>query len=223
MNQTFSPKMDILLSAQRRLWPEFRPSAQLGLVLYGGTAIAIRLGHRTSVDFDFFTEKSLDKEQLKKSFPFLASAQVLQDSPDSLTVLVSNSADSSSVKLSFFGSIHVGRVGIPEQTVDGVLQVASLEDLLALKLKVLLQRVEAKDYMDIVALLKSGLSLEHGLASARALHGVSFQPAECLKALVYFEGGDLSALSSEDRHFLVATAKTIRNLPIVSVRSKTLL
>jgi len=44
---------------------------RLGLVLYGGTgtAIAFRLEHRPSVDFDFFTAKPLDKAVLQSAFP----------------------------------------------------------------------------------------------------------------------------------------------------------
>ena len=54
MIDTFTPCLEILPSAQRALWPAFRSASQLGLVLYGGTAIALRLGHRSSVDYDFF-------------------------------------------------------------------------------------------------------------------------------------------------------------------------
>jgi hypothetical protein len=43
--------------AQQHLWQELRPARDLGFVLYGGTAIALRLGHRPSVDFDFFTDQ----------------------------------------------------------------------------------------------------------------------------------------------------------------------
>lgn len=57
MSSTFQAHLEILPEAQRRLWPELRPTLQLGLVLYGGTAIALRLGHRSSVDFDFFTDQ----------------------------------------------------------------------------------------------------------------------------------------------------------------------
>ncbi len=39
---TFKPCMDILPPPQRRLWPELRPVAALGFVLYGGTAVALR-------------------------------------------------------------------------------------------------------------------------------------------------------------------------------------
>lgn len=49
----FTPRLDILPPAQRSLWPHL---AQVPghFVLYGGTAIALHLGHRQSVDFDFF-------------------------------------------------------------------------------------------------------------------------------------------------------------------------
>jgi hypothetical protein len=43
----------------------------LGFVLYGGTAIALRLGHRPSIDFDFFTDRTVNKGELYKAFPFL--------------------------------------------------------------------------------------------------------------------------------------------------------
>lgn len=62
MTGLFKPRMEILPSAQQRLWPELRPAAELGFALYGGTAIALRLGHRHSVDFDFFSEKPLDRD-----------------------------------------------------------------------------------------------------------------------------------------------------------------
>ena len=47
MSRAFQVHWEILPEAQRRLWPELRPTVQLGLVLYGGTAIALRLGHRS--------------------------------------------------------------------------------------------------------------------------------------------------------------------------------
>lgn len=52
---TFTPRIDVLPTAQQRLWPLLRRAAGLGFVLYGGTAIGLRLGHRPSVDFDFFS------------------------------------------------------------------------------------------------------------------------------------------------------------------------
>jgi hypothetical protein len=83
-----------------------------------------------------------------------------------------------------------------QETPDGVLEIASLQDLLAHKLKVLLQCVETKDYLDIDALLNSGLDLVCGLAGARALFP-AFAPQECLKALTYFNDPPLETLSIE--------------------------
>jgi hypothetical protein len=220
---SFSPHLEILPSPQLRLWHKLGPIKDLGFVLYGGTAIALRLGHRASIDFDFFTERALDRASLEESLPFLRTAQVLQESPDALTVLASSDASNEpAVKISFFGSITFGRVGEPQWTDDGIVQVASLEDLLATKVKVLLQRVEAKDYFDVAALLGNGVSLARGLAAARSLFGPAFQPSECLKALVYFEGGDLNSLTESTRHLLIHAASAVEDLRGVPVVDKQL-
>lgn len=221
--ESIAAHFGILPEAQLRLWPELRPAADLGFVLYGGTAIALRLGHRTSIDFDFFTERPLQRSMLEDMFPFLRTAQVVQESSDTFTALAFPYAtDERPVKLSFFGSITFGRVAEPQWTDDGVAQVASFEDLLATKVKVLLQRVEAKDYLDIAALLHSGLPLERGLAAARALFGLAFQPSECLKALVYFKGGDLDTLAETTRNELIRAVSVVRDLPHISVIDKQL-
>ncbi len=164
---TFAPHLEILPPPQRHIWTELRPAASLGFVLYGGTATALRLGHRSSVDIDFFTERPLDRTALGNAFPFLSTAQVLQDRPDTFTALTAIAGDETSVKLSFFGAIDFGRVGEPKWTEDGVLQVASFDDLLATKLKVLLQRVEAKDHNDAAALLTPAAQRKIELPRAR--------------------------------------------------------
>ncbi|MGA8516320.1 MAG: hypothetical protein WB821_16280, partial [Burkholderiaceae bacterium] len=65
MTGTLTPHIDILPAAQQRLRPELRPAAALGFALYRGTAIALRPGHRLSVDFDFFSEPALDHAALQ--------------------------------------------------------------------------------------------------------------------------------------------------------------
>lgn len=214
----FSPRLDVLPQAQRIIWPHLQPAAALGFALYGGTAIALRLGHRSSVDFDFFSAAPLNRSALFSTMPFLKAAQVLQDNPDTLTFLVAPDAGANdTVKVSFFGSITFGRVGMPQWTSDRTIQVASSEDLLGTKLKVLLQRVESKDYIDTAALIESGTSLAVGLGVARALFGPAFQPSECVKALVYFEGGDLEVLARQVKDRLIASVKTVGDLPQISI------
>jgi hypothetical protein len=211
MAEQFKPRLELLPPAQRALWAGLRPVAEDGFVLYGGTAIALRLGHRVSVDFDFFSAEGLDQDRVLGRYPFCASATVLQAAPDTLSILVPGAQGS--VKVSFFGGIAHGRVGEPAWTDDGVLQVASLEDLLATKLKTIQQRVEKKDYLDIHAMLGAGLRLETALAGARALYGKSFQPIVALKALTYFEDGDLADLPAQLRHELTKSASNVKELP----------
>ncbi len=124
-------------------------------------------------------------------------------------------APSEAVKVSFFGDIGFGRVGAPELTEDGVLEVASLTDLLATKLKVILQRIEAKDYRDIAAMIRAKAGLDYGLAAARLLYFPTFQPSESLKALTLFSGGNLDQLSQADRRTLVTAVQGVRELPQV--------
>ncbi|MFM7267976.1 MAG: nucleotidyl transferase AbiEii/AbiGii toxin family protein, partial [Cyanobium sp.] len=155
---TFAPRLDILPPAQRRLWPSLSGLASAGFVLYGGTAIALRLGHRVSVDFDFFSDRPLDRAGLRRLLPWLNEATALQDQPGTLTVLSAGGADGQGgVKVSLFGGLSIGRVAEPEPSSDGVALVAAPLDLLATKLKVLLQRAERKDYDDVAVLLASGL------------------------------------------------------------------
>jgi hypothetical protein len=216
--------MEILPASQQRLWPELRPAAELGFALYGGTAIALRLGHRESIDFDFFSEGPLNRKSIEDSFPFVAVSSVLQDQQNTFTVNVPyGNSDREHVKVSFFGNISFGRVGEPEISNDGVLQAASLDDLMATKVKVILQRAEAKDYRDIAAMIKAGISLEYGLSSAQSLYGINFQPSESLKALVFFNDGDLHTLTKEERECLTSAVKNVRELPKVDVLSKSLI
>ncbi len=107
-------------------------------------------------------------------------------------------------------------------TEDGVVEVASSLDIFATKLKVLLQRVESKDYRDIYALIEAGESLEAGLGAAQAIYGSQFQPAEALKALTYFEGGDLDKLAELERECLVEAASRVTQIPSVPVISRSL-
>lgn len=161
-----TPRLDILPPQQRALWAELG-SVPRSFVLYGGTAIAIRLGHRESVDFDFFSSDPFDAEGLRRVLPWLTQGTTVQEAPNTLTVVIQR--QEMPVRVSFFGAIGTGRVGIPEITDDGVAVVASADDLLSHKLKVILQRAEGKDYQDVAALLRAGHPLDRGLAGATAM------------------------------------------------------
>ena len=197
---TFKPILDILPREQRKLWPTLSDIPDC-YVLYGGTALALRLGHRASVDFDFFSSEAVDIDALFR-IPVLAQAEVLQREPDTLTVSVIPAGTRNPVKVSFFGGIDIGRVGSPETTDDGVARVASVLDLFGTKFKVLLQRVAARDYLDLAAILRTGVPLKEGLGAAATLYGGQFPPAEAVKALAYFDEGEAADVDDAIRRFL---------------------
>lgn len=222
LESPFTPNKDILPAAQRQIWPELRPAADFGFALYGGTAIALRLGHRVSVDFDFFTEQPLEKEKLYEAFSFLSRSTVLQDGNNTLVVNVPVAGEKDEVvKVSFFGGIGFGRVGVPQRTRDGVLFVASLDDLMATKVKTIIQRVNSKDYMDIAAMIKAGVSLAKGLAAAAEMFK-SFQPSISLKTMAYFEGEDLQSLTPEIKQILKQAVSQVTELPPIKLLARTL-
>lgn len=215
---TFQPRLDVLPAAQRALWSELRTVPRT-FVLYGGTGLALRLGHRTSVDFDFFAHAPLDHRALQREIAFLREAQTVQEEPDARTVIVTGAEGP--VKVSFFGNVDFGRVGVPDRTADGSVWVASLLDLAGTKVKVLLQRIERKDYEDVAALLASGVSIEQVLGAAMTLFGPSFNPLVAQKTIAYFEGPGLQLLPERTRELLVAhAARDLRlvGLPRTSAR-----
>ena len=128
------PRLSILPAAQQKIWPALRAVTDLDFVLYGGTAIALRLGHRISVDFDFFTRGEFDPFALRGPLPFLESARTLQSEPQTLTVSLPVQGETEAVKLSFFGGIRFADPERADMTDDGVAKVASLTDLMATKL-----------------------------------------------------------------------------------------
>lgn len=209
MPETLEAKIDILPAAQRQIWPQLKPAPELAFVLYGGTAVALHLGHRRSLDFDFFRSEPLAKEEIEALFGFMRESSILQEDKDSLVVMAQMPAGA--VKVSFFGSVTIGRTGEPLLTSDGTLLVASLVDLLATKLKAILDRAEAKDYHDIAAMLSAGVSLETALGAFSAMYGRD--PALPLRALGYFKDGDLPSLPRTDQDLLRAARDRVSEIP----------
>lgn len=198
-------RLDILPPAQRTLWPELSEIPS-DFVLYGGTALALRLGHRTSEDFDFFSNQSFQPDELERRIRFLAGSVRLQSSPNTLVSSVDRNGP---VKVSFFGGLTLRRVQDPERVDEPGLVVASLLDLAATKVKVVQDRAEVKDYIDLVRLLEEGIDLATALGAARAVYGKAFNPLVSLKALSYFADGDLSSLSAKIQARLMEAVRKV--------------
>ena len=200
------PRADMLPPSQRRLWRELS-CTPCDFVLYGGTALALRLGHRRSVDFDFFSSAEVDSTRLLREVSYLQGAEVVQRHPDTLSCIVDRAGP---VRVSFFGGLTLRRVANPDLLLEPRVNIASLLDLAATKAEVVQARAAAKDYLDIDALIhRAGVSLSDALGAARAVFGPAFNPIPTLKALCFFADGDLAVLPRDVCRRLVEAAVAV--------------
>jgi hypothetical protein len=180
-----TPKLDILQASQRELWHRIRPTPK-HFVLYGGTALALRLGHRESIDFDFFSNRPFQALELLGSIAYLENQRVTQQSENTLSCEIGTAKEA--VKISFFGGLPLGQIEAPDRIESNGIAVASLTDIFGMKCATIPQRNETKDYLDIHALITQGsMDLAQGLASARAIYGRQYNPVMTLQALSYFD------------------------------------
>jgi Nucleotidyl transferase AbiEii toxin, Type IV TA system len=213
----FIPRLDILPRSQRRLWEELN-GTPTSFVLYGGTALALRLGHRHSEDFDFFSNRPFHPSTLLHTIFYLENAEISQSEENTLTVIVDRDGP---VKMSFFGALNLNRTQDPDIIDGNGIQVASTLDIVATKLKTIQQRAQARDYIDVAAALDAGVDLAEGLAAAENIYGKVFNGALSLKALTFFEDGDLPSLKPEIRDELrhAASSVDLRRLPHVITKA----
>jgi hypothetical protein len=137
--------------------PLVPPSAYLG----GGTAIAVRLAHRVSRDLDFFFHHgSVDLDELARRLSAAGRFAVTERLPGTLNGVFS------ATKVQF---LHADE-GRPQhlleepEAIDG-LRVAQLSDLMAMKLKVVGDRGELRDYFDLMVIeQRTGRTVDEGLA-----------------------------------------------------------
>jgi hypothetical protein len=137
--------------------PVVPPDAYLG----GGTAVAVHLGHRVSRDLDFFFHHgSVDLDELTHRLVAAGPFAITERAPGTLNGVFS------ATKVQF---LHADE-GCPQhlleppQEVDGLL-VAQLSDLVAMKLKVVGDRGELRDYFDLMIIeQRTGRTADEGLA-----------------------------------------------------------
>jgi len=202
----FSPHLEIFPPSQRRLWDELSELSK-DFVLYGGTALGLHLGHRNSVDFDFFGSRELDVSRIEREISFLKGANIIQRDKNTLSAIVDRGGP---IQVSFFGVPNLPRLSAVAVAEDNGLSVASLLDLAGTKASVVQVRAETKDYLDIDALIRVGkVDLSLALSAARQIYGSTFNPQITLKALSFFDDGDLRNLPEDTKLRLVAAARDV--------------
>jgi hypothetical protein len=86
---------------------------------------------------------------------------------------------------------------LADVTADIGLRVAALIDLAGTKAAVVQKRAEARDYVDLDALMANGIDLAQALAAGKAIYGRGFNAQTTLKALTYFADGTLPSLPAD--------------------------
>lgn len=146
--------------------------------LAGGTALALQLGHRVSVDFDFFTTK----EFIPKVFSAKLSELGIfnEDQADKLTVL----GRFNKVKFSLFYYKHPLVFAVVKYL--GI-NLADIQDIAAMKIDAITTRGAKRDFIDLYFICKSGVSLDNILSFYDNRYGkLASNRIHIEKSLIYF-------------------------------------
>ncbi len=147
--------------------------------LAGGTALALQLGHRTSLDFDFFTPRPFNPENLIAQFTDL---EVLHEATGTLTAVIQN------VRISFFEY----RYPLLHPLLKSFLvPVAHVEDIAAMKISAIASRGSKKDFVDLYCILQDGYSLaDVFLFFRKKFAGIYVDEYHIMRSLLYFEDAE---------------------------------
>jgi predicted nucleotidyltransferase component of viral defense system len=168
---------------QKRILKQIRFLKKFGFYLAGGTAIALQYGHRTSKDLDFYTPrhfKSLDIiEEFKKIFK--EEVGQIERASDTLFFKIRQT------DLSFFRYPYpLIKPFIPYLSVN----LASPEDITAMKMEAIIERGKKRDFVDIYYSIKK-YGLEKILNFVKAKYPEAFNEYNCLHALMYFKDAEV--------------------------------
>jgi len=161
--------------------------------LAGGTALAILLGHRISIDLDFFSGADFDTAEIRKALSDIGEVVVGGEESGTLHCLVDG------VKVSFLRYRYATL--FPFVDFDGV-RLADERDIAAMKIDAVSSRGSRKDFIDLYFLLKRYPLGELLRFFEEKFSGIGFNTLHILKSLVYFddaEGDPMPMMMSDIR------------------------
>ncbi|NQU38932.1 MAG: nucleotidyl transferase AbiEii/AbiGii toxin family protein [Lentisphaerae bacterium] len=153
-----------------------------GWVLAGGTGLALRCGHRISVDFDFFRTVGMDQPALRDALGSIDTYETLQDSERTLTVLIKG------VKLSFF---QVRDPFLYDRDPYSFFELADIREIALMKLVAIANRGSRKDFVDLYTILRDGPILQDYFRVLPEKYGQErINAYHILKSLTYFDDAE---------------------------------
>lgn len=175
--------------------------------LAGGTALALQIGHRTSLDFDFYTKKKFDSRDLREKFDKkFKEVREIYITEDTLELEVNG------LRVSFFKyPYHL--IG-PFREIEGV-NLASLEDIAAMKILAISQRGRRRDFIDIYFLIKE-FGLEKIIELVQKKYP-EFNVYVGLQGLTYFEDADKDPEKARFKLLKKADWKKIKDFVVKEV------
>lgn len=178
--------------ARRLLMQLGREPLLSSFYLAGGSAAALHLGHRVSVDLDFFTPRDdYEAEPLTQQLHAMGHLNIQQQSRGTLIGLLKG------VRVSFFSYPYPLLMGMAE--LDRV-AIAHLLDIALMKLIAISQRGARRDFIDLYFICQHGYRLDDLLGRvSEKYQTVSYSSYHLLRALVYF----VDAEEDETPHMLV--------------------
>lgn len=153
-----------------------------GWTLGGGTALALQLGHRVSVDLDFFGDRSFDPLSLAGALARLGRVEVRGRSADTLHAALDG------MRLTFLKS--QAPLLFPPVPYRG-LDLADPRDIAVMKLVAIGGRGSRRDFVDLYFFLRGGGTLEDVLAwTRRRFVGVDLNDYHLLRSLAFFDDAE---------------------------------
>jgi predicted nucleotidyltransferase component of viral defense system len=153
----------VLLPDARRAWHIVQQAVPAEAYLGGGTAIAVHLRHRVSRDLDLFLEAPVDLERLRDELDRRGELHVTMFEPTPGRQTLNGYLGATKLQVLESSSL---RLMEPTTQVEG-LRVAGIGDLLAMKLKVIRERGELRDYFDVLVIERDAhRTVEEGIALA---------------------------------------------------------
>ncbi len=161
------------------LFPKLRSFSKFYLV--GGTALALQIGHRLSVDLDLFSAEELPHNLLSRLKRLFCDSKVVltYGAPEQMNILIDN------VMVTFF---HYEYPVIDTLTKWRGIPISSVREIAAMKAFAIGKRLSYKDYVDWYFLLKEELvTLKEVIQYAKKKFGRDFNDRLFLGQLVYME------------------------------------
>jgi len=176
-------KKKIFPNQQKKAWEKLIGVKELkGFYLAGGTAIALHLGHRESIDFDFFNEHEFKNQTIINALSKNATITDVQASIGTLHGTFEQS------RISF---LHYPYPMLTKPNVLDGIAVADLRDIVPMKLIAIAQRGAKKDFVDLFALLNNGWNLDAMMqALDQKFTNVNYNKMHILKSLSFFDEAD---------------------------------